>query len=50
MSKEVKIAGKLDKHLKPLIVDGESLPIEVAEDDIRINQGLKVQGDINDHL
>ena len=46
MSKEVKIAGKLDKHLKPLIVDGESLPIEVAEDDIRINQGLKVQGDI----
>ena len=46
MSKEVKIQGKLDKHLKPLQVDGQSLPIEVAEDDIRINQSLQVQGDI----
>ena len=46
MSKEVKIQGKLDKHLKPLQVDGKSLPIEVAEDDIRINQALDVEGDI----
>ena len=46
MSKEVKIQGKLDKHLKPLQVDGQSLPIEVAEDDIRINQALDVEGDI----
>ena len=46
MSKEVKIQGKLDKHLKPLQVDGKSLPIEVAEDDIRINQELDVEGDI----
>ena len=46
MSKEIKIQGKLDKHLKPLQVDGKSLPIEVAEDDIRINQELDVEGDI----
>ena len=46
MSKEVKIEGKLDKHLKPLQIDGKSLPVEVAEDDIRINQGLNVEGDI----
>jgi len=46
VSKEVKIQGKLDKHLKPLQVDGKSLPIEVAEDDIRINQELDVEGDI----
>ena len=46
MSKEIKIQGKLDKHLKPLQVDGQSLPIEVAEDDIRINQELDVEGDI----
>tara|TARA_R100001440_G_scaffold13080_1_gene22923 strand:+ start:2437 stop:3090 length:654 start_codon:yes stop_codon:yes gene_type:complete len=47
VSKEVKIEGKLDKHLKPLQIDGKSLPVEVAEDDIRINQGLNVEGDIN---
>tara|TARA_R100001198_G_C5236897_1_gene214668 strand:+ start:2439 stop:3086 length:648 start_codon:yes stop_codon:yes gene_type:complete len=46
VSKEIKIQGKLDKHLKPLQVDGKSLPIEVAEDDIRINQELDVEGDI----
>ena len=46
MSKEVKIEGKLDKHLKPLQIDGKSLPVEVAEDDIRISQSLNVEGDI----